>query len=139
MGPFLIEEAGEKAGGISSPGEKLKDLIRELTITGLPLNHHSNGYVTALNVKSGPGYLLGFTCYSSNASAQFIQVHDTQTLPASGAVPCLVVTVAATSNLAVYFNTPGRSFLYGIAIVNSSTGPTYTAGAADTFIDAQFI
>lgn len=139
MGSYEIEAAARAGSDLGSPGESLKQLISELFVSGLPLNSHSNAYANALQVKSGPGYLLGFTCYSSNAAAQFIQVHDSQTLPASGAVPCLVVTVAAASNLAVYFNTPGRSFLYGIAIVNSSTGPTYTAGSADTFFDAQFI
>ena len=139
MGSYLIEEAGMGRGDLKSPGENLKTLIAELMVSGLPLNHHSPAYANALNVKSGPGYLLGFTVYSSNVAAQFIQVHDKQTAPSSGDVPCLVVTVAATANLAVYFNTPGRSFLYGIQIVNSSTGPTYTAGAADTFFDAQFI
>lgn len=104
----------------------------------LPLNVHSQAYANKLFVKSGPGMLYGFGVYSSNAGAQFIQVHDTQAVPASGAIPCWVGTVAASSNINVIW-IPGRPFNSGCWVVNSSTGPTYTAGSADTFFDAQFV
>lgn len=139
MGGYLIEKVEGKDPLITSPGESFKGLVRELLASGLPLNTHSNVYENVHRVKSGPGYLLGFTVYSSNVAAQFIQVHDTNGPPASGAIPAMVMTVAAASNLAVYFNTPGRAFLTGITLVNSSTGPTYTAGSADTWFDVQFV
>lgn len=103
-----------------------------------PLNVHANAYAAALKVKSGPGKLYGFTVYNSGA-AQFIQVHDTASAPASGAIPALVLNVSATATRGVYFGEVGRAFNAGCWIVNSSTGPTYTAGSADCFIDAQYI
>lgn len=103
-----------------------------------PLNIHANAYAAALKVKSGPGKLYGFTVYNSGA-AQFIQIHDTASAPASGAIPALVINVSATATRGVYFGEVGRTFNTGCWIVNSSTGPTYTAGSADCFIDAQYI
>lgn len=103
----------------------------------LPLNVHSNAYENQHRVKTGPGILYGFGVYSSNAAAQFIQVFDATSI-ASGAIPCWVGTVAATSNLNVIW-IPGRTFSVGCIIANSSTGPTYTAGLADTFFDVQFV
>jgi len=115
-----------------------RGITAELMATGLPLNTHSNAYENARRVKRGPGLLFGFSAYSSNAAAQFIQVHDSQDAPASGAVPVAVFTVAATAHIAISYIFPGRFHNQGIWIVNSSTGPTYTAGSADTFFDVQF-
>ena len=115
--------------------------INRLPLTGvsrLPLNIHSNAYEATRQVKTGPGVLYGFTVYSSKASAQFIQVHDLTAVPASGAIPAAVFTIGATANLPVDW-VPGRVFEYGCWIVNSSTGPTYTAGLADCWFDVQFV
>jgi hypothetical protein len=103
-----------------------------------PLNKHTNAYAASLVVKSGPGKLYGFTVYNSGA-AQFIQVHDTATVLANGAIPALVIDVAATSTRGAFFGDVGRAFNTGCVIVNSSTGPTLTIGAADCFIDAQYL
>ena len=103
-----------------------------------PLNIHSNAYEASRVVKSGPGILYGFTIYNSKASSQFIQVFDAAALPADGAIPAWVGTVAATSNLAANW-LPGRTFQTGIVLCNSSTGATKTIGAADCFFDAQFL
>jgi len=114
-------------------------LSGELNAAGLPLNVSSLAYGNSLVVKSGPGVCYGFSVYSSNASAQWIQLFDQQggTI-ASGAVPVFIATVAATSNLGVYFGPMGRYFQQGIVIGNSTTGPTSTAGSADTWFDVQY-
>lgn len=106
--------------------------------TQLPLNIHSPGYQIGLQVKTGPGYLFGFTAYSSNAAAQWIQVFDLASAPATGAVPVVIFKVPTVSHIGVNW-VPARTFLTGIWIGNSTTGPTYTAGAADTFFDVQFL
>ena len=103
-----------------------------------PLNKHSNAYAASLVVKSGPGKLYGFTVYNSGA-AQFILVFDAAALPANGSVPAVVLSAAATANLGASWGDTGRSFDVGCVIVNSSTGPTLTIGAADCFIDAQYV
>jgi hypothetical protein len=104
----------------------------------LPLNKSSIAYATALVVKTGPGVLYGFTVYSSNAGAQFILIFDAASVPADGAVPACVFTIAGVSNLPVQY-LPGRTFLNGCVLVNSSTGPTKTVGSADCWFDAQFL
>lgn len=106
-------------------------------LANLPDSKHSNGYANSIVVKTGAGVLYGFTVYSSNAAAQFIQVFDAAAVPADTAVPTVLLTVAAAGNLGVTY-IPGRKFLYGIVLCNSSTGPTKTIGAADCFFDAQF-
>lgn len=121
-----------------SPGF-VQQVADDLRGAGLPLSTHSNAYANALQVKSGAGILFGFTVYNSNASAQFIQVHDSATLPADGAVPVAVLTAQATDNLAVSYIFPGRFFQRGIWLCNSSTGPTKTIGSADCFFDAQYV
>jgi hypothetical protein len=120
-----------------------RGIIRERHTSGRPLNARSNAYANRLLVKAGAGLLFGFSAYSSLATAQFIQLFDLQAAPATGAVPEAVfpvngAAIATGDFLAASYIFPGRFFQRGIWIVNSTTGPTYTAGAADTFFDAQF-
>lgn len=104
----------------------------------VPLNIHSAAYSNGLQVKTGPGYLYGFTAYSSLGSAQWIQVFDLNRAPASSEVPVCIFKIATLTHL--YQNwMPARTFLVGCWIGNSTTGPTYTAGAADTYFDVQFL
>ena len=106
---------------------------------GFPDSSTSLALEAAHTVKSGAGSLFGFSVYSNKASSQFILVFDSQTIPGSGAVPVLVYTVGATSNLGVYYGTVGRAFGQGIYIANSSTAATLTAGSADCWFDVQYI
>lgn len=101
-------------------------------------NVHSNAYENVHAVKFGEGILYGFTAYNSNAASQFIQVFDNSKAPVTGDVPAVTFTVAATTNLGVEW-IHGRPFLTGCFIANSTTGPTYTAGANDCFFDVQFV
>lgn len=105
----------------------------------LPLNRCSNAYESVRQVKTGPGKIYGFTVYNSGA-AQFILMLDSARAPASGDVPVFApVAVAATSTVFVGFADVGRCFNAGCWLANSSTGPTYTAGAADCWFDAQYV
>ena len=103
-----------------------------------PFNKTPLAYVASMVVKTGPGILTGFSCYSSKGSAQFILVFDAATLPAEGAIPDEVFTVGATANLGLNW-IPGRTFHTGIVICNSSTGPTKTIGSADCWFSAQYL
>lgn len=103
-----------------------------------PFNIHSLAYENFRVVKAGPGVLFGFTVYNSNAAGQFIQVFDQFTEPTDGSAPACVFTVAGASNLPVQW-LPGRTFTTGCVLVNSSTGPTVTAGAADCWFDVQYL
>jgi hypothetical protein len=104
----------------------------------LPRNKHSNGYAASIIANTGPGILYGFTAYNSNGSAQFIQLFDSATVPADGVQPATLFTIAAGDQLAVEWIN-GRSYLAGVVLCNSSTGPTKTIGAADCYFDVQYI
>lgn len=130
--------------GIGDEGGWFRGVIQELHAAGLPLSVHSQKAANALQVKTAPGILFGFTVNTTKATAQFIQVFDTSQVPASGAIPCAVfqingAAVATGNDLGVSYIFPGRYFQTGIWLVNSSTQATYTAGSADCFFDAQYI
>lgn len=81
-------------------------------------------------IKAAPGTLYRLMGYSSKVAAQFIQLHDSATLPADATVPKIVIAVAAASNFDIDLGEIGRFFSNGIVACNSSTGPTKTLGAA---------
>lgn len=123
--PLILEEWDALRAGAEVPG-------------GWPYNATSVVYENARIVKAGAGRLYGLAGYSSRASAQFVQVFDAALIPADGAVPVLLFTVPTVTNFSLYFGPMGRWFYRGIVVCNSSTGPTKTIGAADTWFDAQF-
>lgn len=75
--------------------------------------------------------LYSVTIYNSKASAQFIQLFDSATLPADAAVPVYNVTIPASSSLTIDFGLVGMDFYTGCVVCNSSTAPTKTIGSAD--------
>jgi hypothetical protein len=99
----------------------------------------TTAYAASLIAKTAPGTLVSLHIYNSKASAQFIQIHNSTTLPADTAVPLMTLTVAASSNLVVTLPLAGLPCTAGIVICNSSTGPTKTIGSADVYITAVMI
>lgn len=104
----------------------------------VPVNKSSIAYSNSIVVKTGTGILYGFTVFNSKASSQWIQIFDARDVPADGAIPAWIGTVATIQNLGVNW-LPGRTFQAGIVICNSSTGPTKTIGSADCWFDAQYV
>lgn len=104
----------------------------------LPLNYHSRALEASCVVKTGPGVLYGFTFSSTLGAAQYVQVFDASSLPADGAVPIIAKSCAANDAVMLSW-LPGRTFLVGIIICNSTTNGSKTLGAANSIFDAQFV
>jgi hypothetical protein len=106
---------------------------------GYPLNFTSAALSKSCIPKTGIGKLFGFTATSTNAAAQFVQIHDALALPGNGAVPIATFNVAAANSVSTYYGPMGRAFTRGIVIANSTTQATLTLGAADTIFDVQYV
>ncbi len=95
----------------------------------------SIAYEASHVLKNAAGVLIAVVGYNSGG-AQFIQLFNSATVPADTAVPVLVQAVAATANFVINVPITGLPFSTGIAISNSSTGPTKTLGSANCYFTA---
>lgn len=104
-----------------------------------PNNSNSAAYEASRVAKATGGQLYSVIGYNSKASAQFIQIHDSATLPADNAVPLVVITAAASSNFTIDFGMRGMQLTNGIVVCNSSTGPAKTVGSADCWFAVRAV
>ena len=107
----------------------------QVTATPSGTRVNSAAYEASRVLKATPG-TFG---YNSKATAQFIQLFDSATVPADTAVPVATFTVPGVSNFSLDVPITGMPFATGIAVANSSTGPTKTAGSADVYFTAVVI
>jgi len=96
----------------------------------------TTAYAASLVASTVPVGLRGITIYNSNIAARFVQIHDAAALPADTAIPVFVFSVPASSSFSFDFGAP-VDFNVGVVICNSTTAPTKTIGAADSWITAQ--
>jgi len=96
----------------------------------------STAYESSHVLKASSGALISIAGYNSKTGAQFIQLFNSATVPADATAPVLVFTVPASSNFSYDVPITGLPFSTGIAIANSSTGPTKTIGSADCYFTA---
>jgi hypothetical protein len=104
-----------------------------------PINASTAAFATSLVVSAGPTRLLRLSGYNAKASAQFIQLYNTVSLPADTAVPVVVLTAAASSNFSLDLGMYGKKFGVGLVVGNSSTGATKTVGSADCWIEVTHV
>lgn len=97
----------------------------------------NSGVAASLVVKASAGLLIGFTV--SSVSSQFVQVFDTEALPANATVPVLSFDITALTTRGVSWLPVPRGFRNGIVIANSSTQHALTIGSANCIFDAQYL
>jgi len=106
--------------------------------SNLPINAPSRALEASRFVGHGPRILYGITVTNTKTSAQFFQLFDSDSVPADGAVPLLSKSVPAGDAVGIQW-LPGRVFLVGIVVCNSSTSATKTVGSADCLFDVQYV
>lgn len=97
----------------------------------------STAYEASHIIKASAGTLSGFFGYNSGPT-QWVQIHNSATVPADTAVPILILRVTATSNFSLELGAFSAFFSAGIVICNSTTGPTKTVGASDCWFNCTF-
>lgn len=89
-------------------------------------------------VKASAGTLIEVIVTNTSASAQYIQVHDSTTVPADTTVPLTTFLVGASQTVS-YVPKGGLTCGTGITLCNSSTAATKTIGAADCWFDVRYV
>lgn len=143
--PTVLEEAVNGSAGAASavsisqvtPGTTNGVVIKAPIGGQAPTNSTSTALEASRVGKASPGTLFGLSGFNNKASAQYIQIFDSATVPADAAVPVQVQQVPALSPYSFDFGTYGRGFAAGIAASNSSTLATKTLGSADCWFDFQ--
>lgn len=132
------------SGGISA-GELAIDQTTPGTTNGVQITTataqsgvSSTAYEASHVIKASAGRLFGVIGYNSKTSAQFIQIHDSATVPANTAVPIMVIPVSAQDSFFISMGDFPYPFTNGIVVCNSSTAPTKTIGSADCFFTAVY-
>ena len=110
----------------------------DATATYSPNSSTSVAYEASRVAKESAGTLYSVTGYNSKASSQFIQIHNSATLPIDTAIPVVLLIVPPYSNFSYSADKFGRFFSNGITICNSSTGATKTIGLEDIWFDIQY-
>ena len=101
------------------------------------MNISTKGYKSSLLVSEKPATLYGIAGFNNGAD-QFIQLHDSNIIPADGSVPELTFKIYAGSNFSLDYGRKGRVNRSGIALCVSSIAETLATSADDCFFDAQF-
>lgn len=124
---------------ISSVDDSGVERLAVSAVTPTTSNATTTALATSLVIKASAGTLYRLTGVNTNAATRYIQIHNTTSQPADASVPAVVIEVPAGKSFTYDPGIYGRRFATGITVVNSTTVATLTAGAADSWFDAQYV
>lgn len=140
LGPGQLHgEATESPSGISPLEWWWLCQTGSQSLGDFPHNSSSQQTEASRVVKAGAGSLFGFSGYNNGAAAIWVHVFDTAQVPANGAVPVTVVSVAGNGEFSADWGLWGRAFQAGCVLAGSSTLASLTLVGAVCWFDAQFI
>lgn len=129
----VLPNTGTLIGG-KGPDGKFHVIAVDLTGGVVPISG-TTVFTTAVAaskiLKSSAGTLISLTVSNAKASAQFVQIFDSATLPADATVPMASYKVPAGDARSFDVPITGMAFANGIVACNSSTQATKTIGSAD--------
>lgn len=106
--------------------------------TSAPTSTQTTTATGSLTAKASAGNCYGFNAVSG-ASAGYLMLFDSTTVPADGTVtPKKVYVMAANSSLGLHWDVP-RRFGTGITAVFSTTGPFTKTISATAFISVDYV
>lgn len=98
-------------------------------------NAPGTSLVASRVLSTRPCKLYAVIVFNNSASTQYIQIHETTTLPANGVAPKIPsIPVAAGTTVMVDVGGQVGMDLDALTVCNSSTAATKTIGAADCMI-----
>ena len=127
--------------GITSDAGAATGYLNTLPATGAvsgALLTSSSAYEASRVIKASAGTLISLIGYNSLTSSQFIQIFNSTTVPANGAVPIYTFTVPGSSNFSLDVPITGVPFSTGISVCNSSSAATKTLGSANCFFTVVY-
>lgn len=106
--------------------------------SGLPVNANPVVLSASFLAFTGGGRLSDLVVYNSDTATTYVQLFDSQAIPADGLVPYMVWQLPTLSTLTLEWRRP-KLFQRGCWIINSSTDTTKTLGAAKLLIDVSYV
>ncbi len=104
-----------------------------------PYTPFQNDSFTSAMVKTTPGHVYSFSVINVSGGDRFLQLHDSAVVPNPGDTPEFKAFVPQGGAIGIgtdIFGPVGKVFLSGIAVGNSTTSTTFTAGVVgDLLLD----
>jgi hypothetical protein len=135
----IILAAGSNLIGKVSIDQTTQGTTNAVTINRQLTNVKTTAYAASLILSATPKTLFTLTITNSKASGQFIQLHNSATLPADTAVPEQTIYIGPLTTIVIDFGVNGYYWSTGCVVCNSSTGPTKTIDSADCWFNGQVI
>lgn len=133
---YILAKATPRVG---SDGSAAVSQSASSSASGALSRAANTALATSLVIKAGPGRLYSLLITNTKATAQFIQIHNTTSLPSDTAVPIYSFYVQPNSSASLGAEDFGDYFSTGITVCNSSTAATKTIGSADCWFTARYL